>query len=633
MKALSSRGFAPSVLVVGSLVGALVGCGGGGGGSRGGASIAPSTSSNTPRGTTPIGSGTTTRPGTTPIATATIAKSGPAITITAPVRGAFLTQQVAKVEGKVTDPVGVAMLTIQGNPVAFSATGAFAEVVPLTPGMNTIVVEAFNKGYRSSKASLSVVAGQFQPESQPIQDAMALRLNAQALDAIATAAASQLGGPMLAQQIMARNPLYKNSIAAFGLTIASAEVNCTAASFGQPSLKLTPIAGALVVHAEIPNVSLTVNAKDYGGIPFSITGTITASKASVDAQVVLTAQNGVLVSSVQNATCSLDNFKFGLNGFPAILTSLASSFVEKLIEDEVAKQVGTIVPQELNKALAGLAKPFTQTVLGSTISVLVAPSFVGQDALGMTLRTDANVLMAPIGGFQPLASPGSFVTKGPAPANLGSTPGFSASFNQDLMNRMGHAMWKSGLMELELSNGPTSTFPVPAYFKLDGAFIQTWIPELRGKFSASDPILMVLSPKLPPIFQAKAKPDTIEAGIGEFDLTIYNNAAGAGKQVIITIAMHLKLNAGAKLANNTVTLAVNPNVFIDASLVSCPLAPNLDGNGVSNFIQFTIPPILQIAANTWSGFALPVYPGLSPKNVDIDADGAQKTFVTVKGDL
>ena len=87
------------------------------------------------------------------------------------------------------------------------------------------------------------------------------------------------------------------------------------------------------------------------------------------------------------------------------------------------------------------------------------------------------------------------------------------------------------------------------------------------------------------------------------------------------------------IANNTVTLAVNPNIFCDSSVVSCPLVPSLDTNGVANFIQFTVPPILQIASNTWSGFQLPLYPGLSPKNVDIDADGAQKTFVTVKGDL
>jgi hypothetical protein len=69
------------------------------------------------------------------------------------------------------------------------ALGAFAEVVPLTPGLNTIVVEAFNKGYRSSKASLSVVSGQFLPDTQAVPDALAVRLNASALDAIGTAAA------------------------------------------------------------------------------------------------------------------------------------------------------------------------------------------------------------------------------------------------------------------------------------------------------------------------------------------------------------------------------------------------------------------------------------------------------------
>ncbi len=632
---LSLRGSAPAVLVSLALVGSLLGCGNSGGGSRGGgASIAPSTS-NAPRTTNPgtVGSGTrTTPPATPPAPIASLSKNGPTIVITAPQRGTFLTQPVAKVEGKVTDPVGVAMVTIQGNPITFSATGAFAEVIPLQPGLNTIVVEAFNKGYRGSKASLSVVHGQFRPDTQAIPDGLALRLNAQALDAIATAAASQLGGASLAAQIMARNPLYKNSISALGLTIASAEVNCTSATFGNPSLKLTPIQGALAVHAEVPNVALTVNAHDYGGIPFSITGNISALNARVDTQVVLTAQNGVLVSTVQNTTCQLDGFKWGLNGFPSILTNLASSFIEKLIEDTVAKQVEQIVPKELNKALAGIATPFTQTVLGSQMSVLVAPSYVSQDAMGMTLRTDANVLMSPVPGYQPITAPGSFYTGGAAPQLGGPTPGFAASLNQDLMNRMGHAMWRSGIMELEVSNGPASVVALPAFLKLDGAFVQAWIPELRGKFSPNDPIMIVLSPKLPPIFAPQSKPDTVEVGLGEFDLSVYN-VATAGKQLIISIATHLKVRATAKVANNVVSLTVNPNVFCDSSLVTCPLIPTLDANGVSNFIQFTIPPLLQIFSNTWSGFQLPVYPGLSPKNVDIDADGAQKSFTTVKGDL
>src|SRR4051812_16459530 len=100
MQALSLRGVTPAVLVVVASVGSLLGCGGSGGGSsRSGSTAAPSTSStrtNTPGSVT---SRTTSTPATTPITS--LAKNGPTITITAPARGAFLTQPVAKVEGKV----------------------------------------------------------------------------------------------------------------------------------------------------------------------------------------------------------------------------------------------------------------------------------------------------------------------------------------------------------------------------------------------------------------------------------------------------------------------------------------------------------------------------------------------------
>src|SRR5581483_6929278 len=243
MHSFTLRGAVAALLVLGT----LAGCSKGGGSSGGGASIAPSTSQNGSGGptgttgtTTSSSTGTT---GTTP-PVATLAKNGPTITVSSPQRGEFMTQPVAKVEGKVTDPVGVAMLTIQGNPVTFTSAGVFAEVVPLTPGLNTIVIEAFNAGFRSSKESLSVVCGPFLPDTQNVTDALALRLNQSALDAIAVAAASQLGGATLAQQIMARNPLYQNTISALGLTIASAQVDCQSASFGNPTLKLTAIQGA-----------------------------------------------------------------------------------------------------------------------------------------------------------------------------------------------------------------------------------------------------------------------------------------------------------------------------------------------------------------------------------------------------
>jgi hypothetical protein len=622
-----------------ALAASAVGCGSSGSSPTpsAGASVAASTSShNTPSPVTSATTGPVTTGSPAAVsssATTVLSKNGPAITLTSPARGEFETQPVVNVAGTVSDPTGVTMLTIQGNPVAPASNGAFSEVIPLTPGLDIIDVEATNGAGLSSKVSLSVVCGPFLDASQPIQNAFAVRLDAEALTAIGNAAAAQLGGAALAQDILAKNPLYSGTWAPLGFTIASAQVNATSASFGNPTLALTPLQGALAVHAVIPAIDVVANAQSIGGIPYSITGDVTADSATVDAQIALSVVNGTLTSTVTSSQVSLQNFNWGLNGFPSFLTGLASSWVQGLIQNAVNKQVDAVVPQELNKALAGLASGFTETFLGSTASFSVAPNWVQQDTLGMSLDADANVTMTPVPGYQPLAAPGSFYTGGPVPTNGGPSPGFFASVNQDVMNRFAFAAWQSGILEIKVNNQPTSTIPIPAGVALDGTFLQTWIPQLKGLFPGTDPVEIDISPKLPPIFVVEPAPETLEADLGELELSVYDIAPGQPQVLIVTIAVHAKVTTSASVTSGVVTLGLNPTVQIDASLVASPLSPNLDANAVSNFIEFSVPPLLQSAANTWSGYALPVYPGLSPQNVLIGADGAQQTFLTAQGDL
>jgi hypothetical protein len=559
--------------------------------------------------------------------------NGPTITLASPARGEFETQPAVVVAGTASDPLGVAVVDVQGNPVPLAANGAFSETIPLTPGLNIIDVDATNGGGISSKVSLSVVCGPFQGASQPVANALALRLDAEALTAIGNAAASQLGGTTLANAILAHNPLYTGTWAPLGFTVASAQVTATSASFGQPTLTLAPLPGALSVVAVIPQVDLVANAQSIGGIPYSITGDVTADSATVTAQIVFTVVNGALTSSVTSSQVTLQNFNWGLNGFPTFLTGLASSWVEGLIQSEVEKQVETIVPQELQKAMGGLANGFSQTILGSTADFTVAPSSVVQDAAGMSLLASANVSMTAVTGYQPLPAPGSFYLGAPPPQNVGPQPGFFASVNQDLMNRAAFAAWQSGILDLRLNDQSTSSFPVPPALALDGAFLQSWIPQTKGLFPGTDPMEIDIVPLLPPIFVPAAAPYALEADLGELDLSVYDIVNPQAPVLVATIAVHVKLTAGVTVTAGVLTLNLDPTMTIDASLVTCPLVPDLDSNAIANFVEFSVPPLLQAAANTWTGWALPVYPGLSPSNITATEDGPQQTFVTVAGDL
>jgi len=59
----------------------------------------------------------------------------------------------------------------------------------------------------------------------------------------------------------------------------------------------------------------------------------------------------------------------------------------------------------------------------------------------------------------------------------------------------------------------------------------------------------------------------------------------------------------------------------------------LDELAVENFVDFVVPPVMQLLAGSFSGFPLPTYPGIQPTNVDIAQDGPSGDFVTVSADL
>jgi hypothetical protein len=538
----------------------------------------------------------------------------------------------------VSDPAGIAALSINGTPALMGTNGSFSEPVTLTPGLNTIIVQATNPLNQSNKVSLSVIFGQFRPAGQPITDALAVRLNQGSFDDVSTIAAAQLTGPALAALLMAKNPLFTKTISVIGLTLTSAEVDCTAASFGQPTLKLTPNQGYLDVHLDIPQVNVTVNAHDVPGsgiIPYSITGNVTADDAVFDAQITVTIANGVVTTAVQNDTITLTNFNWGLNGFPSFLTSLATSTVENMITSQITTMAQTQIPAQVNQMLAGVTgKPITQTIMGATATFNLTPTYINFDPAGANVKADADVSISAVASYTPLTAPGSLYTGGTAPMNGGPSPAFLASINEDLMNRAGHAVWQSGLMNITIDGSANSLVQLPSWLPLDMGLLQLFLPELQGKAPAGDPIALSIVPLLPPIFQVQSGADLLQVGIGDLELDILDVANPAQPQLVLAIALQAKVAANATVnAAHTFDVQIGATPTIDASLAASPMAPTINLTGLDNLVGFLVPPVLQLVGNTWSGFPIPIHPGLTPVNVQIVQDGAQGTFVTAKGDV
>jgi hypothetical protein len=551
--------------------------------------------------------------------------AGPLIDVTWPKRGSFNPYGFVFVQGTVTSSFAVTQVTVNGTPVTLDSKGGFVDVVVLGPGLNVITVEATDTLGVVNKDTRAVLSGRFQPDGQAIQDGLSIRLNQGTLDAVARVLETKLSGQTIASAILARNPLASTS----GFWGSSA-VSCSSASLGNPTITFAPKAGVLQVHVQVPTVSIKLREVGSGIVP-NLTGYATCDEAVVDASMAISVANGRVTTSIVNDSASLKNFSWGINGLPSFLTGLFTGAVQSAIQGEIDSLVKSVVPPEVEKAIAGATgQPITQQIQKNTATFTLAPSSVSIDSSGLSVTVDADCTLSRNPGYTPLAAPGSLLSGGSVAQNGGPGPDFFASINEDLLNRAGYAAWKSGVANLRIDGTPSSPFHMPSGYPLNMGLLETFLPELQGVGSPSDGLAIAVTPLLPPVFRAMPAPNVLEANLGELQLDFIDTVTNA---TVLTLAAHARVGASVTLgAQSTFEIHLSDRPEIEVSLVSSA-AKTLNAIGIDNVGSLFLPTIVQMAGNQWSGFPLPLYPGLTPVQTSIYWDGPQETFVTCAGNF
>ena len=122
--------------------------------------------------------------------TVLVDRSGPALTLTRPTRGATHDRSsgdTIEVVGTVIDAAGVRSLTVNGQAVSFRGDGHFSTTVTVSTGTNIIKVEAVDGNGAISQEARAVISGDFTPFETPVDDAITLRLEGDALNLAAEA--------------------------------------------------------------------------------------------------------------------------------------------------------------------------------------------------------------------------------------------------------------------------------------------------------------------------------------------------------------------------------------------------------------------------------------------------------------
>ncbi len=642
--AATSSTSGPGAGTAGSTAGSTGGTTGSSGGSG---STAPGTPSSTPGstpggtpGSTPSSTPSSTPPAppapSTPPAPTTPAPGspitdldGPVITITSPARGEFVSGVTATVTGNVQDATGVALMTVNNLVVAVDpTTGDFTHTASLEVGMNTLAFRAADVLGNSSDIALSVLAGEFRPLGEKVEDALVARINEPVFDTLEPLIASQVTGAQMSALVLAQNPLFQRRFQLFGITLADITVSATHANFGNPTIDLDPTSAGLETTVVIPNVDIGLQARNTAGIRFTLNGGMTADSIDVGATANIAVAAGQYTLDVTNVDVTLQNFNWDIRGLPGFIERLLRGVLRGQIESLAEDLIRNDLPAAANSALQSITQPQQFNALGTTITAEFEPTAIDFDDDGATIVVDANVTVPP--GPNAFAAPGSLKTSSLRPS-LPTTPGISFSINDDLANRITHAAWRAGMMDVAV-DGSQLPSAAGGALGLNSTVLAFLFPQLIGQIPFGQNVELRLTPMLPPVAKVTGSPDLVELQLGDMLIDFYVDDGQGGQIHVLQVAIQLAAGATPLLNNNVVTVAVVGTPTLVADIVLEPVA-DLDDAAVENFLRFIVPPAIQIGATLWSGAPIPALPGVTLSNVAIHQDGSSGDFITLEGDI
>ncbi len=432
---------------------------------------------------------------------------GPQVEIVSPARASHTTARRVAVEGVVTDlGGGVSDVRVQGRAVTLAAGGAFSEEVDLTPGMNTIVVEAWDQGGHKRSRFVNVIAGDLAPESEAIAEAASIRVTDAALDLIEPKIVQGIEAQraQITQQALAMNPGEDTKVTSF--------------SFGAVGAAVDLIPGGVRFTSTIDDVAMGIEHKAKVLLVFSTTkrGTVRAQRMQIEGLAQVSVTNGVVTTNVVQVTATSAGFSV-----PDWAGSQAGT-IRRSFESGFAAAAAQALGQGLRdafKATSGTITQGGQGAQGLPMQLDWSLSALTCDDAGATAIYGANVR-------PPAATAGaetrSIVVKGGL-ANLtgggGNGPNVAMAVHQDVINRALHAAWRGGALSMTIDQATLAATNPSSPVRLDTTTLIALAPELAAVIQPGLPVELVIEGQLPAVMTLAASPLPHRLDVGALKVT------------------------------------------------------------------------------------------------------------------
>ncbi len=444
----------------------------------------------------------------------------PDITLTSPAPASFHAEGEIAAEGTFQN---LRSVTVDGHEASPSQDNTFSGTTTLVRGLN--VVEAYGSRpdgeYRYARNG--VLAGDFQDSAGPLNEAAALRVNRDGIDAALDFVGGMIDQETVAAAALGMNPVYQDSYGVWGWDAVEITANVDDITFDTPILQAEPRAGELDLYVTIPNLFVDLQAVgDVVGIDFDVDASVSAEQANIQGTLTLdVTRDGSLDIALVDADVDLSGFAYDTSLLPGDVE--AYLFVDTIrgkLEDMLLEQIETIVPPLLEDTLGGLDLSFSLDLLGTTVRIAASFAEAGIDAAGIYLVSDI-AIDVPVATGQD--APG-FLAAPSFTAEPDKSSAVSALISDDLLNKLFFDLWRGGLLNLRLSTD-------------DGSLEPLYLLALKAEQGT-----IAVQGKLPPVAMHTER--GLELQVGELEVTIDTPGGELGEHLIVAVNVSVPLDLG-----------------------------------------------------------------------------------------
>lgn len=540
------------------------------------------------------------------------ARQGPEITVVKPARGAQVSTASVDVEVEVSDQDGVQAVTIEGAPATDLGGGRWAASVMLAPGMNLVDVAALDGLGDRSRATFSVISGQFVPAGGRVDGAALVRFDQEALDAAAREIEARTTS--LDLHSLLPRPVLRTALITVDVTAI------THAPLRVPSL--TAAGGSVTAAVELDQVrvDLDVNLLGRGQVIATADQVRAVARASIQPPTGPATGLRLMGLDVDQLDVSFINLQLRpQSGLAVTVLSPVANLLMFALRGAIAGAIEKALMNALSKPMTGADTPLRVNVPlpdGSTSPIdmlLRAQSGRGWAGAGLDLVASASVTAAQP---YPHALPAGVLVTRPAAPTIPWAPGddVSVALSADAANAFAHAYWLTGGARYEVDGTQPAKSPPAA------RLLYPFFPIVRDLApDPATPIVIEASLEAPPTVRLGTPAGTVALLVPEAQVAVSLDYMDGGPRAeVLRARVSLEVSVDVTVVGDELVLGNLACGGVAVDVIAEP-SGDLDDQGVEDFILQVIPTLLGSVGQRLPRIPLP---GL-PANVTLVAPTAE----------